>query len=666
MVEPSDRQLWDASRQGDGAAFETLVERYEAAVCAVTWAWTRNRVDSEELAQEAFALAWQRLAQVRDPEKVGAWLCGIARNVARRFRSSPRTTEAVDRLPAKGGDPESATAARQQHAVVRDALSRLPPRYREPLVLYYRQGCSSREVAEVLGVSTNVIDQRLSRGRRMLRADVERVLADVVGPPAPRGRVRRRVAALLPGLGLPSADPRPTMVTLALGVVTMKKAIAIAATLLIVVLLVAVVSDRSEPAPEPGHETAKLASPAERTAARHDDDVDAVRDARERLRDDERRTPLESVHTGTAMTLQPSRRGNIYTVNLDGGPSRMIVARDEQTTINFVGGPPDEPISADNAAILDMLMEHAEPPEALRTISGIVTDADGRPISGATVLAGSRVGAHWGGAESYAEASSATVSRGSGAFSLETDATRGVSVVAIGSSGWSNVSHVSAGSSPVELELRLDADAKLAGRTVRNGEPEPAHVQIRTKEGMFYEVLSGADGSFEVAPISPGSYIVAAYRDNGSDMARTEPGYVEVVVAEQGLTEVEVVMPAGAAVVVEYPLADDGPAASARIVMAQLFEGHHTTNKPRELQGSALASSAMHRLEKGVMQFSDIPSGKYTACGLLYPEMKPSSSETHGLQFGGDIVAEGCRTLEVEDGADVVEVVVPTVVPPEG
>ena len=657
MVEPSDRQLWDASRQGDGDAFETLVERYEAAVCAVTWAWTRNRVDSEELAQEAFARAWQRLGQLREPEKVGAWLCGIARNVARRHRSSPATIDVVDRLPASGTDPESATVAREQHAVVRDALSRLPPRYREPLVLYYRQGCSSREVAEVLGVSPNVIDQRLSRGRRMLRADVERVLEEVVGPPAPRGRVRRRVAALLPGLGLPGAKSRPAMVTLALGVLTMKKAIAIAAALLLVVL-VAAVARSGDDASNRTEKDVSSASAVSRTSSVADGgDVEAVRDARERLRDEDAPEALAAVRPNPR-ALQPSLRGNIYTINLDGGPSRMIVARSKQTTLNFVGGPPDEPMAEDNAAMLDMVLDHVEPPEAVREIAGTVLDRDGKPVSGVTVLAGRLVGAHWGGEESYAEAANAVVSDGSGAFKLEVDASEGMSVVAIGSSGWSNVSRVPAGSAPAEVTLRLDAEAKLVGHTMRNGEAEPAHVQISTKEGMFYEVESGADGSFEVAPISPGTYVVAAYRDNGGDMARTKPGYVEVEVAEQGVTEVEVVMPAGVAVVVEYANADE----RATVVMAQLFEGHHETTRPRELQESpTMVSSAMHRIAEGVMQFSDIAPGKYTACGMHYLEMKPSSSEDHGLQFGGDIVSEGCKTLEVEESAEVVEVVVPTV-----
>lgn len=657
MVEPSDRQLWDASRRGDGDAFVTLVERYEAAVCAVTWAWTRNRVDSEELAQEAFARAWQRLGQLREPEKVGAWLCGIARNVARRHRSSPRTIDAVDRLEASGTDPESATVARQQHAVVRDALSRLPPRYREPLVLYYRQGCSSREVAEVLGVSPNVIDQRLSRGRRMLRADVERVLEDVVGPPAPRGRVRRRVAALLPGLGLPGAKSRPAMVTLALGVLTMKKAIAIAAALLLVVLVAAVVRSGDD-APDRMKEDVSSAAAIGRTSAVADGgDVAAIRNARERLQGDDASAALVAPRPDPR-ALQPSLRGNIYTVNLDGGPSRMIVARSKKTTLNFVGGDPDEPMAEDTAAMLDMVLDHAEPPEAVREVAGTVTDRDGQPVSGVTVLAGGLVAAHWGGEESYAEAANATVSDGSGAFSLKVDASEALSVVAIGSSGWSNVSRVPAGSAPAEVVLRLDAEAKLVGRTTRNGEAEPAHVRISTKEGMFYEVESSADGSFEVAPISPGSYVVAAYRDNGGDMARTKPGYVQVDVAEQGVTNVEVAMPAGAAVVVEYADADE----RATVVMAQLFEGHHETTRPGDLQQSpTIVSGAMHQIAEGVMQFSDIAPGEYTACGMLYLEMKPSSSEAHGLQFGGDVLSEGCKTLEVADGDEVVEVVVPTV-----
>ena len=64
--------------------FEQLVTRYQDVVCAVAYAWLRDRARSEEVAQEAFLIGWQRLPTLREPPVMPGWLCGIARNLARR------------------------------------------------------------------------------------------------------------------------------------------------------------------------------------------------------------------------------------------------------------------------------------------------------------------------------------------------------------------------------------------------------------------------------------------------------------------------------------------------------------------------------------------------------------------------------------------------------
>ena len=72
-----------ASCSGDRDAFGRIVSRYQSAVCATTYAVTGSRSLSEELAQETFLTAWERLGNLREPAKIGPWLCAIARNKAR-------------------------------------------------------------------------------------------------------------------------------------------------------------------------------------------------------------------------------------------------------------------------------------------------------------------------------------------------------------------------------------------------------------------------------------------------------------------------------------------------------------------------------------------------------------------------------------------------------
>src|SRR5262249_50309719 len=82
----SDAELLEASRRGEHAAFGTLVERYQDLVSAVSYSRTRDQALSEDVAQETFLAAWRQLDQLREPGRLRAWLCGIARNLARKAR----------------------------------------------------------------------------------------------------------------------------------------------------------------------------------------------------------------------------------------------------------------------------------------------------------------------------------------------------------------------------------------------------------------------------------------------------------------------------------------------------------------------------------------------------------------------------------------------------
>lgn len=82
----TDAELIAASRGGDAAAFGQIVERYQRAVCAVSYAGTRDRALSEDVAQDTFVTAWRQLPALREIDRLPAWLCGIARNLARSAR----------------------------------------------------------------------------------------------------------------------------------------------------------------------------------------------------------------------------------------------------------------------------------------------------------------------------------------------------------------------------------------------------------------------------------------------------------------------------------------------------------------------------------------------------------------------------------------------------
>lgn len=172
--------LLKASLQGSTQAFETIVERYQSLVCAVTYSGTGSVERSEELAQETFLRAWKSLDQLQDLAKFRSWLCSIARSTVQNwFRSRKNDVVgkaapldcAIEKASDDAG-PMEAAMMNEQQAVVARALAHIPESLREPLILFYREQKSVREVAEQLGLSENAARQRISRARSMLREQV--------------------------------------------------------------------------------------------------------------------------------------------------------------------------------------------------------------------------------------------------------------------------------------------------------------------------------------------------------------------------------------------------------------------------------------------------------------------------------------------------------------
>jgi RNA polymerase sigma factor (sigma-70 family) len=128
----SDAELLEASRRGEHDAFAALIERYQGVVSAVSYSRTGDRALSEDVAQDTFIAAWRQLGQLREPSRLRAWLCGIARNLARKARQrTARETPLDHPLVFEGANPFDAAAEAESERVVRDALMRVPDIYRQ-------------------------------------------------------------------------------------------------------------------------------------------------------------------------------------------------------------------------------------------------------------------------------------------------------------------------------------------------------------------------------------------------------------------------------------------------------------------------------------------------------------------------------------------------------
>jgi RNA polymerase sigma factor (sigma-70 family) len=210
----SESDLLQASLAGSKEAFGTLVQRYQSLVCAVTYSATGDIGRSEELAQETFVRAWQNLRQLESPDNFRAWLCTIARNlVSRSIRDKRKdvthgadSLERAETLAAPAPEPDQVAIDKELQGIVWAAVGGMPQIYREPLVLFYREQQSVRQVAADMGLSEETVRQRLHQGRKFIRAELASLVEDTLARSGPSEAFAIAVVAALPALVTPTAS----------------------------------------------------------------------------------------------------------------------------------------------------------------------------------------------------------------------------------------------------------------------------------------------------------------------------------------------------------------------------------------------------------------------------------------------------------------------------
>jgi RNA polymerase sigma factor (sigma-70 family) len=205
MTAISDDLLWQQSRDGDREAFGRIVERYQSLICSLAYSACGNLSRSEDLAQETFVTAWLKLGELREPSKLRAWLCGIVRNLSansmrrERRRGGPaESLDAVAEHPSEDADPAARAVTQEDADLLWRSLAGMPETYREPMVLFYRQGQSITEVARSLELSGDAVKQRLSRGRALLREEMTALVESTLTRTKPGIAFRTAVLVALP------------------------------------------------------------------------------------------------------------------------------------------------------------------------------------------------------------------------------------------------------------------------------------------------------------------------------------------------------------------------------------------------------------------------------------------------------------------------------------
>ena len=182
-VTSDDLDLVHAAKNGDVAAFEQLVKRYDRKLLRIAQSVTHNREDSQDAVQEAFLKAYQNLAEFREDSQFSTWLIRITLNQSLMKLRKQRSAREVslgencqgdeDILPIEVTDwapnPEQLYWASELRHILTQTLESIRPPMRVVFVLRDIEGLSTEQTAVVLGLSQAAVKARLWRARLQLR-----------------------------------------------------------------------------------------------------------------------------------------------------------------------------------------------------------------------------------------------------------------------------------------------------------------------------------------------------------------------------------------------------------------------------------------------------------------------------------------------------------------
>lgn len=166
------------AQNGDRGAYGELVVRFQPTVYALGLTRLRNPGEAQELAQEVFIHAMQKLPQLRDPACFAGWLRQITERMAinrltRRGRIRGAEQEMLDNVEAGGATPLDDLLKSEQKAELWDGLKRLKPLDRDTLVAFYIHGHSLKRMSREFETPVGTIKRRLHVARNRLREHLE-------------------------------------------------------------------------------------------------------------------------------------------------------------------------------------------------------------------------------------------------------------------------------------------------------------------------------------------------------------------------------------------------------------------------------------------------------------------------------------------------------------
>ena len=197
----SDAELYEAAMAGGSEAFAPIVERYADAVFGIALARLGDFHDAQDVAQQAFVEAFERLSGLNAPARLGAWLRSITIHRAiDLIRSKRRFAGAEVEMEMQTTDtptPHDQLERRELREEVLAAVGRLSMTLRETTTLFYINGYSVEEVANIQDVPSGTVKRRLHDARKRLEKEMIDMVDGVLKSESPREELAQKIYEML-------------------------------------------------------------------------------------------------------------------------------------------------------------------------------------------------------------------------------------------------------------------------------------------------------------------------------------------------------------------------------------------------------------------------------------------------------------------------------------
>ena len=167
-------ELVSRTLAGDTAGYGEIIERYKDALYRHAYRLVRDEDDAEDIAQETFIKAYDKLHTFDTTKKLSTWLFRIATNTAldhlrRAKHQTPLTVELTARIASSAVGPHMSA----EHAELYQAVAQLHPRYQAVISMHYWEGLKIEEIASIMNVPPGSVKGWLHRAKQDLKKELQ-------------------------------------------------------------------------------------------------------------------------------------------------------------------------------------------------------------------------------------------------------------------------------------------------------------------------------------------------------------------------------------------------------------------------------------------------------------------------------------------------------------